>query len=365
MIALACPSCDAELRDEGDAVRCPCGPWPVVAGIPVLLPWALGRRPSLGDVLARFRPPARGLLARLSRRLFSGAAELELAAADPDAAFLELAGALRQSADLDYFRYRHSAPAFVAAAALLRALDRGPVVDVGCGAGHLLRALSRRLPDAALAGVDATFPLLYLAKRFLCPRAFLVCADVSRRLPFRDGAFEAGVSLDAFNYLPDGEVAARELQRVVRGPILIPHLLDPAYRSPHLRPPLPPDAYRALFAGREPRLYREEDLFKAFVDRRILDLSAPSEQPTGTLTLVAGVAPRVYEGADFFAVGKALNPIYEAAPEGEKVRLRRRPGPHGAWLPEELVVDRAALESGDPALAARFILLDLPERYAR
>ena len=60
-----------------------------------------------------------------------------------------------------------------------------------------------------------------------------------------------------------------------------------------------------------------------------------------------------------------LAQIREAAGEGERVRLRRRPGPHGAWLPEELLVDRAALESGDPALAARFILLDLPERYAR
>ena len=76
---------------------------------------------------------------------------------DRDATFLDLAAALGRTADLNYFRYRFSDPTYLATAALLTPLARGPLLDLGCGAGHGIHALLRRLPRSVVAGLDANF----------------------------------------------------------------------------------------------------------------------------------------------------------------------------------------------------------------
>ena len=75
-----------------------------------------------------------------------------------------------------------------------------------------------------------------------------------------------------------------------------------------------------------------------------------------------------------------VNPLYAIEPDGDRVRLRLRfPSPdyaeeYGAarmYLPEEVTVDRAALDAlpadrlpaGLTELARRRIVLDLPKRY--
>jgi SAM-dependent methyltransferase len=358
---LACPLCGGGLSPAGNALACGCGRWPVVDGIPVLHRWARDTSPSLGDLLARFRPAAATLPAKLLRRLFPAAASLERAARRPGATFLELLADFGRTRDLDYFRYRFSDLVYLGSAALLTPLEKGPALDLGCGAGHLARALGKRIGAADVVGLDASFPLVWLAKRFLEPQASFVCADGAARLPFRDGAFEAAVCADVFSYLPDRSTAARELLRVARGPLLLSHLADPGFGSRSTHPPLSPEAYLELLKSRSPRIYRGRDLLDAFLARRVLDLSTPGGGPSDVLALTAGVAPRVYEGADHMLGGGSINPIYEVREEGDVLRLARRgPGP----MPDRLTVTKAQVAARDPALVRDLILVDLPPRYA-
>lgn len=372
-LPLACPLCTRTLRAEDDRLACPCGRWPVVDGIPVLHPWALNRSFRPEDLLARFRPPAATFLQKIARRLFPGAARLRAAIGRPGATFLELAAELGRTSDLDYFRYRFSELSYVCSAALLRAVERGPVLDLGCGAGHFERVLARRVGADRIAALDASYPLVWLARRFMEPGASYVCADGGGRLPFPDGAFDAAVCIESFNYLPDRAGTARELLRVARGPVLVAHLSDPAFGGGGIMPPLPPDQYRAMFADRSPQVYPERDILRSFLERGVLDLSRPGASPDGVLTLTAGVTPQVYPGADYFVSGSRLNPLYEVREEGAMLRLRRRSlsprhdDAHRAfpeWLPAELTVTRAQIEARDPELVRKFILLDLPDRYA-
>ena len=296
---LACPDCGGPLKNEGAQLRCGCAAWPVVADIPLLVPWARNRRFALEEVLARFLPPPTGLAGKLLRRILPGTGALGDAVADRDATFLDLAAALGRTADLDYFRYRFSDLAYISSASLLTPLSRGPILDLGCGAGHLTEAVFRRVPKSLVVGLDHNFTLLYLARRFVAPSALYVCADGSARLPFRDGAFEAAVSSDAFKYLPDRAGAARELLRVTRGPLLISHLGHPSVREPGTPEPLAPAAYLDFFAPRAPRLYCEAELLETFLKTRSLDLSHPTTASDDVLSLAAGVDPAVLPGADF------------------------------------------------------------------
>lgn len=359
---LACPRCGADLREDGRRRRCPCGSYPVVEGIPVLTDEARDRDPDLGTLLARHRPPPRTRAGSLLRRLFPGAARLARAATRPGATFLDAAARLGRASDLDYFRYRFSDPSYVASCAFLAPLTEGPVLDLCCGAGHVTRALVRKLPGAAVVGLDLNFSLLFLARRFVAPEAPLVCADAAGRLPFRDGAFAAAVCADAFYFLRDRARAAAELLRVTRGPILVPHLQDPAFRGPSVRPPLSPAEALGLFRGRDPRLHSERRILERFLADRVLDLSGPEPRADEPVSLSAGVAPRVYPDADFFTGGRSINPLYAVREEGDALALEaRRPHP---FLPAALRVTRRHVAEGDPELARKFVLLDLPPRYA-
>jgi SAM-dependent methyltransferase len=369
---LACPDCAGPLKNEGGFLRCTCATYPVVGDIPLLTAWARNRSIGVEEALARFRPPSRSLVEKVLRRLLPGTGPIHQAISNREATFLDLAAALGRTGDLDYFRYRFSDLSFITSAALLTPLSRGPVLDLGCGAGHLVQAIFRRVPRSLVVGLDVNFALLYLAKRFVAPGALYVCADASLRLPFLDGAFESALCADAFKYLPDRTGAARELLRVARGPIVVAHFYDPSFHGEGAPAPLEPDACMNLFSSRSPRLYREEDVLETFLRRRELDLRQPGASRDDVASLTAGVEPRLYAGADYFVSGSQINPIYEIRQEGDRLHLRRRflSDRHSrafqkldGFLPETLTVTREQISGQDPDLVRSFVLLDLPPHY--
>lgn len=369
---LSCPHCRGTLEPERDQLRCGCSTYPVVGGIPILTPWARHRKFTLEQALARHLPSAEGLLSKILRRIAPGVGRIRSALERPEVTFLDLAAGLGREKDLDYFRYRFSDLSYLSTAALLTPIEQGPVLDLGCGAGHLVHALARRLPPAQIVGVDLNFTLLYLAKRFLVPAAHFVCADASSRLPFADGTFAAALCADTFNYLPDRPTTAAELQRVARGPLLLSRLADPSFRGRGALAPLAPDAYLELFRERAPRLYRDTQILESFLRTRALDLTRPDAAADQVLTLTAGVDSKIYDGADYFVRGGRLNPIYETQEEAGSLRLRRRfiseryarvYGAYSEFLPETLTVTREQIAAQDPELVRKLVLLDLPPHY--
>src|SRR5687767_241880 len=76
----------------------------------------------------------------------------------------------------NYFRYRFGTPRYLVGLALIDALPMpaGAVVDVGCGAGHLLWAIGQRRLNGPLIGIDPSFAQHLSATR-LMPDATFIC----------------------------------------------------------------------------------------------------------------------------------------------------------------------------------------------
>jgi SAM-dependent methyltransferase/uncharacterized protein YbaR (Trm112 family) len=279
----------------------------------------------------------------------------------------------------EYFRLRRSDPTFVAAEAVVGALlpPAGAVLDLACGAGHLTASLGGLAEGRLVVGLDALFPALLLARRFVSPGAALVCADAGAPLPFADGAFGMVVCSDAYFDLPHLPMAAREMARVLArktGVACLPHLHNDAV--PHLyagRQPLRPEEYAAVLAPLDARLADERELLDAALStgRRSVAFAAdPATLDAATDLVAAGGdgAPReiAFDGPVLpVTVGPVvLNPLYERreadGADGVSVRLRSsfrytsesETGPFPGLLPERIRVPESLIEPSTDAVEA-------------
>ena len=91
---------------------------------------------------------------------------------------------------------------------------RKPVLDFGCGFGHLTRHLPRRVGHQPIIGADRDFIRLYVAKNFLAPDALYVCCDGDASLPFINEFFSVVYSSDTLYMVTNKVICRRELKRV-------------------------------------------------------------------------------------------------------------------------------------------------------
>ena len=98
--------------------------------------------------------------------------------------------------------------------AIFHLLDARPsdrVLEVGCGAGHLLA----RLPAGRGVGVDLSESLLARTAARVGPRAALAQGDAGA-LPFATGAFERVYCSEVLEHLVDPRGAVAEIARVLK-----------------------------------------------------------------------------------------------------------------------------------------------------
>jgi SAM-dependent methyltransferase len=343
--------------------------WPVVAGIPWL-------RAGRDDVRER-------AVAALDAGDADGAAVVLLADADdwwdapppPDAQLRAAlrATTLREAVDLlgfgrvgTYFLHRWSDPSWLAALALTAAHPPAgrPVIDLACGAGHLLRHLHLH-GHRDLTGVDVVFAKLWLARRFVLPPGApvaLVCADLTAPWPLPEPAGPRHVAChDALYFLDDkaAVVAAARRHAGDGGAVLLGHCHNARHPAGRAGRPLDPDGWRALLPGAA--AYAEEELTAStaagHLPRPAGDLGATEAVNLALDTAGAPPAPALLGPAP--GVALRPNPLY-----GDGVR--RWPGERWAeeygprartYLPERWT-DLPAADA-----VRRRLLVDLPEAW--
>ncbi|MFJ7276978.1 methyltransferase domain-containing protein [Kitasatospora sp. NPDC098663] len=105
----------------------------------------------------------------------------------------------------------------------------GTLVDLGCGAGPTLAAMSRRHPRARLVGLDRSAAALSTARTRLTRHGRgvqLVQADLRRSLPLAGGCADAVVSYNVLECLTDPAELVREAVRLLRaeGTLVLAHV---------------------------------------------------------------------------------------------------------------------------------------------
>jgi ubiquinone/menaquinone biosynthesis C-methylase UbiE len=91
------------------------------------------------------------------------------------------------------------------------------LLDVGCGAGTLLRTLASRLPGTVdLAGVDPAPKMIEIGRASLKDDTRIrLQQGFAERLPFEDASFDLVVSTVSFHHWADQALGLREVARVL------------------------------------------------------------------------------------------------------------------------------------------------------
>ena len=421
-------------------LRCPCAAYPVVDGVPVLMKGTVAVR-SIADDRVVVSGPESATLVRLIEAGQGEAALMSLLAfpvcpwplnltpvgrAWSESGPVRSAGlalhrrTLRQwlrAADrtaedwfslfylrsptlfdpFSYFFFRFAQPRHLATLALAPVLPPGrPVLDLACGYGHTLHALTTGAPGGEAprdaVGVDQNFHQAWVGQHWVAPAARFVCADADRPLPFRNGAFGSALCVDAFHYLHGKAAVVGELRRVTAGGTVVLARVGNVGVKPNEGEELAPEAYRALFGERPTRWFSEDALVDAYLRNETPDLTTATDVAglAGTKWLygVAAETEVALPRGDSAAVRPhtagvlALNPLYATRKARTGLWLRFRfPSPWYAFenarmadyhaqtatLDADTLRDLASGRRTESLgrLSDRFVVIGLPARYAR
>jgi SAM-dependent methyltransferase len=323
---LRCPLSGGELAvevlDEGPdgavehgLLRSEAGTFPVVAGIPVFRPGAeelvdlvragehdrAALRAAFGEVVpagwhrlgdwlsatSRLRPVGRRIRDRHEQARDLRARPL----VDAHTSVRDLFALayrdlhLRNPEVFAYNWYRFGLPRHLAALAVVEwAPTRGPVLDVGCGAGHLTWSLTEHVGGGGtVLGIDGLFFALHVAKTRIAPAADFVCCELEA-LPLRDGAVGGVWASDVLHAVSHKASVARELRRVAADDAwgAVVGLAVAGHEHEYPGRPLSTEGYRSLFPGAE--VVGDDVLLAGYLDRRAAD---PAAGGAGSATVTA------------------------------------------------------------------------------
>jgi SAM-dependent methyltransferase len=296
----------------------------------------------------------------------------------------------------EFFLYRYGLPRHVTTIGMLQIIrdPPAPVVDIGCGFGHMTREILRYVDSPLVIGVDRAFFGLYVAKTLMAPQAEYVCYDANDHLPFTDGVFRSAITVDGIHYIDQKCGLLQELARItVAGGVLM--LISSRNANVEFAKagiPLTPEGYSTLLAHLPHRILADRNVVLSYLEKEGPDLTGQEsldnlhDEPLLSIVATQDLEKfRAYAMPDrhpFLSRRLSVNPLYRpvAMLNENEVILRRHFPPNynahdsvdcGMYLPEQVAIDRAHL-GGLRAdedygcwseLIDRFLYLDLPERY--
>lgn len=107
------------------------------------------------------------------------------------------------------------------------------ILDLGCGVGHLIPSILKRVKPENLYALDNSFLSLLIADRFFSkPGVNLICADVESSVPFRNETFNLVIASDSFHYIKEKKYYLSETFRILTdgGLLSIVHTINTSKR---------------------------------------------------------------------------------------------------------------------------------------
>lgn len=165
------------------------------------------------------------------------------------------------------------------------------ILDVGCGAGHLLKILKEKTSADKVVGVDFSIINLYLAKKYFSSDCDYIYTDLNQPLPFQSNSIDYIFLSDTFHYIARQKSLANELERVVsqKGLIILNHLHNKYFEDEFTDPPHHSQTakkYLSFFSSLNSFLYSEKLSHKGILKYIKQEKMVDYEKKLKTFTLL-------------------------------------------------------------------------------
>jgi SAM-dependent methyltransferase/uncharacterized protein YbaR (Trm112 family) len=236
-----------------------------------------------------------------------------------------------------YFIRRFCQPRHLSALALAAnfAAASKPVLDIACGVGHLEHYFTRREAPVPVVGLDMNFFHLWIARYWIAPQARFVCANAADGLPFAADAFSGMLCSDAYHYIANREQLLREMQRCAPGRLTVLTRVGNLAVKPNEGDERSLPDYLQELGSAQPLAFGEDELLRCYLERRnpltAARLNRGELAARKWLSFVwnSPAAAAAYDEAWPHAVGRiGVNPIYAASTTRTGGRQLRFKFPH-------------------------------------
>ncbi|MDD5417164.1 MAG: class I SAM-dependent methyltransferase [Candidatus Aenigmarchaeota archaeon] len=95
-------------------------------------------------------------------------------------------------------------------------LEKGKVLDIGCGYGALISHLHMIKPRLSFIGIDSSNFMIKTAKKYMSDKNILFVKARADKLPYKNGVFDLVVCKDTFHHFISPEKVLREMYRVTK-----------------------------------------------------------------------------------------------------------------------------------------------------
>jgi uncharacterized protein YbaR (Trm112 family)/SAM-dependent methyltransferase len=404
---LNCPFCGSQLRLQQASILemqeneifhgiliCHCCAYPIVSGIPYIRTGKIAEQAM--DFLGKGNKE-QALFTLLGLDNARQNQFQELFTDKQEVTFRRALEILCGDSEALYLFYRFSDPTFLTGTAVLEAVEQNPecfekfILDLCGGTGHFTRLLCNSTDAKKVILADVSFWKIWLAKQFIAPGCQAVCCNANEPLPFAKEMFSLVFCSDAFHYIWSKRLLAGEILRLTGsdGTAVLAHLHNSLCYNPSAGMPLAPSGYKNLFDVPGVRLFKEDEILNAFLNKKPIDLSGDlnEEELSNTPTLLLITSQRtnlfqLYEKPQKKKVlGQlAVNPLYNLESSGKKNVLQLRfPSDYYEmefndglrYLPETVELNDEQLEKIEKGeiepplmkLVENFVLLDAPPAY--
>lgn len=294
-----------------------------------------------------------------------------------------------------YFFFRFGQPRHLAALSLMTIFPQSqkPILDLACGFAHLSHYLTECEKAHQVVALDRNFFQLWVAKYWIAPKAHYVCGDADSPMPFKDATLSGVLCSDAFHYFDNKMECLNEMRRCAPKGTMILTRVGNKLVQPNEGKELTTEGYLELVNDAECRVLGETQLVDSYlqgIGPALLSAAPPkSLKNEKWLSIVLSNDRSILANHGKFgtlphSVGRlGLNPIYRLrsgnngsmnlsfqfpsawfAFENEMMRMYHRPTI--SIQKEILHCIRNNIRSKDvDELIARFVVLGMPERYAR
>ncbi len=296
----------------------------------------------------------------------------------------------------DYFTYRFGQPRHLSALSLSRSIleSSKPVLDLGCGFGHITRGLTKR---HNVIGLDNNFYLLFVAKYWIAPDAEYVCCEADADLPFVNDAFCSTICVNSFHFFDKKDHCIKEIKRLIddKGSIILAALHHSKTKTKTSNSALSVREYTRFFEDMSHTIISDDKLLERYKDKRGPALGRPYDindiEKETLISIIATHDEDIMVDHGVFdtwphSVGRLeVNPLYvDEGMDSTGYKQYRRQFPSKfyeeenhlckSYLPRQAVINpdilnKASYESESQEIAdiehliASCVLLDMPERY--